>query len=105
MKTPLAWKNLTHNKVRTAIGVAGVGFAVILIFMQMGFKGAIKKTATQIYDALDFDSDAAFAGLPASDRAAGFPSFSSLSGCLATGGCQSSAVLLGPERMAGSNLD
>ena len=55
MKTPLAWKNLSHNRVRTAIGVAGVGFAVILIFMQMGFHGAIKKTATQIYDALDFD--------------------------------------------------
>jgi len=55
MKTPLAWKNLTHNRVRTTIGVAGVGFAVILIFMQMGFKGAIRKTATQIYDALEFD--------------------------------------------------
>lgn len=55
MKTPLAWKNLTHNRVRTAIGIAGVGFAVILIFMQMGFKGAIRKTATQIYDAIDFD--------------------------------------------------
>jgi len=55
MNTPLAWKNLVHNKVRTTIGVMGVGFAVILIFMQMGFQGAIKKTATQIYDALDFD--------------------------------------------------
>ena len=55
MKTPLAWKNLVHNKTRTAVGIAGVGFAVILIFMQMGFKGAIRKTATQIYDALDFD--------------------------------------------------
>ncbi len=55
MKTPLAWKNLTHNRTRTAIGVAGVGFAVILIFMQLGFKGAIRKTATQIYDAIDFD--------------------------------------------------
>jgi len=55
MKTPLAWKNIKHNKTRTAIGVAGVGFAVILIFMQIGFKGAIKKTATQIYDALEFD--------------------------------------------------
>ena len=55
MKTPLAWKNLTHNRVRTAIGVAGVGFAVILIFMQMGFQAAIERTATQIYDALDFD--------------------------------------------------
>jgi putative ABC transport system permease protein len=55
MKTPLAWKNLSHNLVRTCVGVAGVGFAVILIFMQMGFKGGIASTATQIYDALDFD--------------------------------------------------
>ena len=28
MKTPLAWKNLTHNKVRTAVALAGVGFAI-----------------------------------------------------------------------------
>lgn len=55
MKTPLAWKNLVYNKVRTAVGVAGVGFAVILIFMQLGFLGGITRTATQIYDALDFD--------------------------------------------------
>ncbi len=55
MKTPLAWKNLVYNKARTAVALAGVGFAVILIFMQMGFLGAVRKTATQIYDALDFD--------------------------------------------------
>ncbi len=55
MKTPLAWKNLSHNKVRTLVGVAGVGFAVILIFMQMGFLGGVASTATQIYDALEFD--------------------------------------------------
>ena len=55
MKTPLAWKNLVHNKVRTVVALAGVGFAVILIFMQLGFLGAVRKTATQIYDALDFD--------------------------------------------------
>jgi putative ABC transport system permease protein len=55
MKTPLAWKNLVHNRIRTAVALAGVGFAVILIFMQLGFLGAVRKTATQIYDALDFD--------------------------------------------------
>ncbi|MEN1681872.1 MAG: FtsX-like permease family protein [Planctomycetota bacterium] len=53
--TPLAWKNLSHNWVRTSVGVAGVGFAAMLIFMQMGFKGAIESTATQVYDALEFD--------------------------------------------------
>lgn len=55
MATPLAWKNLKHNWVRTAVGMAGVGFAAMLIFMQMGFKGAIERTATQIYDAIEFD--------------------------------------------------
>lgn len=55
MSTPLAWKNLSHNRVRTCVGVAGVGFAVILMFMEMGFKGGVASTATQIYDALDFD--------------------------------------------------
>ncbi len=55
MKTSLAWNNLVHHRMRTATALAGVAFAVILIFMQMGFKEAIKKTATQIYDALDFD--------------------------------------------------
>lgn len=51
----LAWKNLLQNRLRTAIGMAGVGFAAMLMFMQLGFKGAIEKTATQIYDALEFD--------------------------------------------------
>ncbi len=55
MKTPLAWRNLVHNKVRTAVAVAGVAFAVVLIFMQLGFRGAVMSTATLIYDALDFD--------------------------------------------------
>lgn len=55
VKTPLAWKNLVHNKVRTAVALAGVGFAVILMFMQLGFLGAVRKTATQIYDELEFD--------------------------------------------------
>lgn len=53
--TPLAWKNLAHNRVRTAIGMAGVGFAAMLLFMQLGFRGAIESTATQTYAVLDFD--------------------------------------------------
>jgi putative ABC transport system permease protein len=55
MKTPLAWRNLAHNKARTAVAVAGVAFAVVLIFMQLGFRGAVVSTATLIYDALEFD--------------------------------------------------
>lgn len=55
MKTPLAWLIMSHNKVRAVIAIAGVAFAVILLFMQLGFLGAVKSTATLVYDELDFD--------------------------------------------------
>ncbi len=54
MKTPLAWLNLTHQKKRTLVAVSGVGFAALLIFMQLGFYGAAEGTATVVYDQLDF---------------------------------------------------
>jgi putative ABC transport system permease protein len=44
-----------HNWARTAAAVAGVTFAVVLMFMQLGFLGAAINTATVIYDTLDFD--------------------------------------------------
>ena len=37
MRTPLAWLNLVHHKPRTLVAVAGVAFAVLLSFMQLGF--------------------------------------------------------------------
>ncbi len=55
MKTPLAWHNLIHQKKRTLVAVAGVAFAALLIFMQLGFFGAAQGTATIIYDQLEFD--------------------------------------------------
>jgi putative ABC transport system permease protein len=55
MKTPLALLNLVHHRVRTLVAVAGVSFAVVLIFMQLGFLGSLKSSATVVYDALEFD--------------------------------------------------
>ena len=55
MKIFLAWRNLLHNRMRTLVAVAGVTFAVVLIFMQLGFFGAVETTATVVYSALDFD--------------------------------------------------
>ncbi|MCS6850646.1 MAG: ABC transporter permease DevC [Gemmataceae bacterium] len=55
MRVPLAWSNLMHQKARTAIAVAGVAFAVVLIFMQLGFYGSVEATATLVYDQLEFD--------------------------------------------------
>jgi putative ABC transport system permease protein len=55
MKTPLAWKNITHNKLRTVTSLAGVGFAILLIFMQLGFYDACFRSSTMVFDQLEFD--------------------------------------------------
>ena len=55
MATQLAWQNLLHNKVKTGVAIAGVVFAIVLMFMQLGFLEAVKVSATLIYDELDFD--------------------------------------------------
>ena len=55
MKTPLAWLNLLHDKTRALVAMAGVSFAVVLVLMQLGFYESAVRTATQIYDRLDFD--------------------------------------------------
>ncbi len=55
MRTPLAWYNLTHNKVRTVVAAAGVTFAVVLVFTQLGFLGSIETTVTRFFDAMNFD--------------------------------------------------
>jgi putative ABC transport system permease protein len=41
MQTPLAWHNLTHDLKRLGLAVGGIGFAVLLMFMQLGFRGAL----------------------------------------------------------------
>jgi putative ABC transport system permease protein len=51
----LACLNLLHQRVRTLISLAGVGFAVLLIFAQLGFLGSVDRTATLLYDKLNFD--------------------------------------------------
>jgi putative ABC transport system permease protein len=51
----LAWRNLLHQPLRTFISLAGVAFAVVLLFMQLGFLGSVDVTATQLYDHLEFD--------------------------------------------------
>jgi putative ABC transport system permease protein len=49
MKTPLAWLNLVHEKTRLLVAIAGVAFAVILVFMNLGFLGSLAKAAALIY--------------------------------------------------------
>lgn len=55
MKTPLAWRNVAQNKVRSLVALCGISFAILLIFMQLGFHAAARSSATNVYEALDFD--------------------------------------------------
>lgn len=41
MQTPLAWKNLTSSPSKFLLSATGVGFAVLLMFMQIGFRNAL----------------------------------------------------------------
>ena len=34
---PVAWFNLTHDRTRLMVGLAGVAFAVLLNFMNLGY--------------------------------------------------------------------
>ncbi|MGE3777812.1 MAG: ABC transporter, partial [Pirellulaceae bacterium] len=47
-RTPLAWHNLVHDRNRLAIAVGGVAFAVLLIFMQLGFMSALLESTVQL---------------------------------------------------------
>ena len=40
-RVPLAWYNLVHDPRRLVRCCAGVGFAVVLMFMQYGFRNAL----------------------------------------------------------------
>ncbi len=54
-RIPLAWRNLTHQRSRLLIASAGVGFAVVLMFMQTGFRNALFDSTVQIIRVLDAD--------------------------------------------------
>jgi putative ABC transport system permease protein len=54
-KTPLAWLQLTREKIRLLIALAGIAFAVILMFMQLGFQAALYDSATRLHQNLQGD--------------------------------------------------
>src|SRR5688572_234017 len=54
-RIPVAWLQLGREPLRLLVGVAGVAFAVILVFMQLGFRTAVYESATRYHRALDYD--------------------------------------------------
>jgi putative ABC transport system permease protein len=55
MTTPIAWRNLTHNLRRLMLSLAGIGFVVLLMFMEMGFSNGCFDTAAHSYTLFDAD--------------------------------------------------
>ncbi|MEM7793109.1 MAG: ABC transporter permease DevC [Cyanobacteria bacterium P01_C01_bin.118] len=49
-RVSVAWSNLMHERTRLGVAIAGVAFAVVLIFMNLGFMGALIATATNFYE-------------------------------------------------------
>jgi putative ABC transport system permease protein len=52
---PLAWSQLSHQKVRLCVALGGIAFANVLIFMQLGFKALFEEGATVLPMSLQGD--------------------------------------------------
>ena len=52
---PLAWLQLKRETVRLLVALAGIGFAVILMFLQLGFQDALLESAITLHQNLDGD--------------------------------------------------
>ncbi len=55
MRAPLGWLQLRHNPTRLAVAVSGIGFAVLLIMMQLGFRAALFESAVRWHERFDYD--------------------------------------------------
>ncbi|MGB0563529.1 MAG: ABC transporter permease DevC [Spirulinaceae cyanobacterium] len=55
MKTPLAWLQLTHERMRLVTAMAGISFANILMFMQFGFRDALFESSVVLHQKVEGD--------------------------------------------------
>ena len=54
-QVPLAWRNLTDNRMRLFVSLSGVTFSVYLMFMQLGFRNAMLDSSIEFIRMLDGD--------------------------------------------------
>lgn len=54
-KIPLSWLQLTREKSRLAVALAGIAFADILMFMQIGFRDALYYSNVRLHGSLKGD--------------------------------------------------
>ncbi|MDX1460694.1 MAG: ABC transporter permease DevC [Xanthomonadales bacterium] len=55
MNWPIGWLQLRHRPLRLAVALAGIGFAVLLILMQLGFRSALFESAVRFHERFDYD--------------------------------------------------
>lgn len=54
-RVSVAWQNLLYERTRLWVAIAGVAFAVLLIFMNLGFLGALTATTINFYEKFNGD--------------------------------------------------
>lgn len=54
-RTPLGWLQLNHEKGRLLVALAGIAFADVLMFMQLGFQNALYDSNTRVNRAMAAD--------------------------------------------------
>ncbi|MDX8354911.1 ABC transporter permease DevC [Cognatiyoonia sp. IB215182] len=54
-RLPIGWLQLAHNRTRLIAAVAGVGFANLLVFVQLGILGALNGTTVAPYALFEAD--------------------------------------------------
>ena len=52
---PLAWRNVAHGGRRSVAAISGAAFSLVMVLLQLGFLQAVRITATNNFDVLDFD--------------------------------------------------
>jgi putative ABC transport system permease protein len=55
MKVPLAWLQMSRERTRLLVAIAGIAFADILMFMQLGFREALFDSAVTLHQRLQGD--------------------------------------------------
>ena len=54
-KIPLPWLQLTYKKSRFLVALMGIGFAVMLMFLQLGLRDALFDSAVRLHKSLQGD--------------------------------------------------
>lgn len=70
----LAWRNLSHDRLRFAVTIAGVAFAVFLMVFQGSLLAGFVRVSSKVIDATDADLWITARGVPCFDFPAPLPS-------------------------------